>query len=285
MSLHKTRQFIRVNGVDLCYDLADYTDPWSEEEPEAILLHHGYCRNMSSFRNWVPLLGRSFRVLRFDARGCGDSEKPQGQDGYTIAQFAEDARVLIAELSIPRVHWIGESSGGIVGLVLALRHPELFHSITLCNTPLKRRAEVGAAFTLGEADQETAIRKFGVGEWCRRTIEFRLDMTKASEAMARWYACEMDKTPPRAAIAMHADIGRVDLLPHLPKLALPTLILASGHSKVAQEEQMRQMREILPSAELVVFSEYGHGLNVLAPDECAAEVRRFIGNIGKPANT
>ena len=126
-------------------------------------------------------------------------------------------------------------------------------------------------------DQETAIRKLGVGEWCRRTIEYRLDMDNASPAMARWYADEMDKTPPRVAIAMHADIGRVDLLPQLPKLSLPILILASGRSKVAQEEQMRQMREILPSAELVVFSKYGHGLNVLAPDACAAEVLRFIG--------
>ena len=45
---------IRVGDIDIEYAVSDYTDPWRDDEPETILFHHGYCRNMEFWRNWVP---------------------------------------------------------------------------------------------------------------------------------------------------------------------------------------------------------------------------------------
>ena len=47
-------QKVRVGDIDIEFDVADYTDPWDESEPETILFHHGFCRNMDFWRGWVP---------------------------------------------------------------------------------------------------------------------------------------------------------------------------------------------------------------------------------------
>lgn len=276
MMPRQVRQFIRVNGIDLHYDLADYTDPWAEGEAEVFLLHHGYCRTMAFFQNWVPLLGRNYRVLRLDARGCGDSGKPETTETITLAQFAADAVALAEALGIARFHWVGESAGGIVGLLAARKYPDRLASLTLCNTPFKRSADVAPDHRMGEDSAAAAIAKHGVGGWCRATIGLRLDPERASPAMMEWCAAEMDKTPVRVAIAFNQDIGRADFWPHLPDVTVPTLILASGRSVVAQAEEMRRMQERMPSARLVLFPDYGHGLNLIAPERCVEEIRRFL---------
>src|SRR3954467_13128335 len=95
--------------------------PW-ESEPETVLLYHGYARNMLFWQPLVPLLAGRYRVLRFDARGCGETTKTPPGSKYVLAQFVDDAIALMDALRIDRAHWVGESSGGIVGMVAALTH-------------------------------------------------------------------------------------------------------------------------------------------------------------------
>ena len=58
-----SKQFIQVGDINMHYELADYTEPWSEAKPETFLLHSGYCRNMEFWRKWVPLLGLNYCAL------------------------------------------------------------------------------------------------------------------------------------------------------------------------------------------------------------------------------
>lgn len=268
-------RFISIGeNFDLHCDLVDYTQPWSTKQPETFLLHHGAWRNMEFFRTWVPLLGDSFRVLRIDARGSGDSSKPD--DGYTVQQFADDAASVVQALGISKVHWVGESSGGMVGLRFALSHPDRLASLTLCNTPLKRRKEIGIAYTLGEKSQEDAIRKFGVREFCRRTMPFRIDKSRTSPEMAEWILQEMEKTPAHVAIGLHTDIGKQDFGDSLRAIEAPTLMLVSSASDIAGESQVEQMSTLMPQAKIVSFPGIGHGLNLLEPRWCVDQIRSFL---------
>ena len=140
-------QNIRVGDIDIRYELIDYTPPWRVTPPETILLFHGYARNMMFWQPFVSLLAGQYRVLRFDARGCGDTTKTPPGDRYSITQFVEDSIGLIDALGIDRVHWVGESSGGIVGLTAALNHPERLRTIPLGKwiAQLRSRSMVWAA--------------------------------------------------------------------------------------------------------------------------------------------
>ncbi len=269
--------FVQVGDLQIRYELADYTEPWRQEPSETFLLYHGYARNLSFWSAWVPLLGRDYRVLRFDARGCGETTKPPVGAAFTLDHLVGDAIGLMDKLGLDRVHWVGESSGGVVGVAAALRYPDRLASLTLCNTPFRRPAAVGQTYALGEADQATAIEKYGVGGWCRRTLSYRLDLSKAPPGMAEWYVDEMDRTPKHVAIEMHKLIGTVDFWPLLSQIQVPALILVGDKSAIARKEEMERVHEQMPGARVVVFDGYGHGINLLAPERCVGEIRAFLG--------
>jgi 3-oxoadipate enol-lactonase len=266
----------RVGDLDIQYELVDYTTPWRTDPPETILLYHGYARNMLFWQPWVPLLAGEFRVLRLDARGCGGTTKPPPGSEYTFDQLAGDAIGLLDALGIERAHWVGESSGGIVGLATALAHPDRISTLTVCDTPFRRPDHITSTYTLGERDRAATFAKHGVGGWCRQTLSYRLDTTKASPELCEWYIAQMDRTPQHCAVAMERTIGKGDFWPLLPKVVVPTLILAGEKSPIAQEAQMQAMQRQMPQAKLVAFPGYGHAVNVLAPERCVAEVRGFI---------
>lgn len=274
MKSHK--QFARVGDLDIHYDLADYTDPWRTDERETFLLYPGYCRNIEFWRAWVPLLGRDYRVLRMDARGYGDTSKPAPGSPLTVEMLANDAMGLIDELGIERVHWVGESTGGYVGLVAALNHAHRIATLTVCNTDAKMGGETISTYALGEANQGAAIRKYGVAEWCRRTLEHRMDLDSAPAGLDTFVPREMAKTPDHVAVAMFELFSTGDLMPRLGEIKAPTLLIAGGKCSGRRKRHMAEMADKLKRAKIALIDGYDHGIHFLAPDAVVAEVRMFL---------
>ena len=274
--MSKQYKSIRVGDIDINYEIVDYTAPWRATPPETFLLYHGYCRNMMFWQQWVPLLATEYRVLRFDARGCGETSKPPAGSRMSFEQLAGDAIGLMDKLDIGRVHWVGESSGGIVGMTAALTYPGRLSTLTLCDTPFKRSAKIASTYVLGEANRAAAFDKYGVGGWCRQTLSYRIDTTKASPELCEWYIAEMDKTPKHVAVAMDHAVAEGDLWPRLPEISIPTLILSGAQSPIAKDDEAKAMQQRMPAAKRVAFEGFGHGVNLLAPDRCVSEVRRFL---------
>ena len=77
-------------------------------------------------------LGLGFRVIRYDQRGHGKSEAPNGS--YTLARLADDVVDLLNALKIDKTAFCGLSMGGMTGIHLAKRHPPRFSRLALCNT-------------------------------------------------------------------------------------------------------------------------------------------------------
>ena len=267
----------QVGGMTIEYDVADFTEPWRKTEPETILLHHGYLRNMEFWRGWIPPLLRDYRVLRFNSRGCCGTSAPPPGAPYTVEQLVGDALGLMDKLGIERVHWVGEYSGGIIGLVAALNHPDRLRSLTVCNTPIKVPEAVAQSYNVGEVDHATAIEKLGVGGWSRKTLGYRIDLAKASEEMQDWYVREQGKVPKHVAIAHHLMVCAGDLWSRLAEIKMPMLMIVGGQSPLAQKDQRERLLRDVPNAKVVVFEGYVHGISLLAPERCAAELTAFLG--------
>jgi 3-oxoadipate enol-lactonase len=146
----------------------------------------------------------------------------------------------------------------------------------LCDTPFKRSSQIASTYTLGEATRAAAFEKFGVGGWCRQTLPYRIDTTKASPALCEWYIAQMDKTPVHVANGMDKAVAQGDLWPRLPEIQTPTLILGGERSVIADASHRGAMRKRMPRAKVVAFEGYGHGINLLAPERCVAEVKSFV---------
>lgn len=117
------------DGVTLAY--LDTGAPRPDAEP--VLLIHGFASN--SIVNWVDtgwvadLAGWGYRVVAFDNRGHGRSEKLYRLEDYGAPLMAEDARRLLDHLGIPRAHVIGYSMGARIAAFLALAHQARVQSL------------------------------------------------------------------------------------------------------------------------------------------------------------
>jgi pimeloyl-ACP methyl ester carboxylesterase len=269
-------QKARINDIEIHYDLADYTDPWRASRAETFLLYPGYCRNLEFWHAWVPLLGRDYRVLRMDPRGYGHSGKPAVGHDIDLDQAVDDVLALMDRLAIERVHWVGESTGGKVGMALALREPRRIASISACNTTAKTAQQTVDTYALGEKDQAAAIEKYGVGEWCRRTLKYRVDVSKIPPQLGAWWALEMERVPRHVAVSAFRCFSKVDLWPRLPEIKAPTLLILGDNCPENRRKQLAEMSRILPDGKLVRLEGYDFGIHYLAPERCVQAVRQFV---------
>jgi pimeloyl-ACP methyl ester carboxylesterase len=244
----------------------DYLWPW--QSPTPVLMLHGFARNARFWNRWVPTLADTRRIYRPDLLGCGGSEPPQ--PGYHFTPEAVAAQVIGAldALGLEQVHWVGESSGGIVGLLLAAKFPERIASLVLCNTPIRISDEIKRIYALDRDNAGAAMRAYGVGEWCRRTLGYRLDTERAGPELCEWVIAEMDRTRPDIAAGYHDCFETVDTRPLLASVNAPVLLLSGDKSRIASEMQ-RSLVATLPRGRLELFEGYGHGVNLLQPERCA----------------
>ena len=250
----------------------DYLWPWEVSTP--VLMMHGFARNATFWNRWVPAIAESRRIYRPDLLGCGASDTPAAGYRYTPEKIEGAILAVFDALSLSRVHWVGESSGGIIGLLLASAHPERIASLVLCNTPTRISDEIRGIYALGEESTAAAIRAHGTGEWCRRTLAYRLDIEHASEALREWCITEMDKTRPDIAASLHECFEAIDVKPLLAEINTPVLLLSGDKSRIASEQQ-KILAETLPHGRLELFAGYGHGVNLLQPERCARTALDF----------
>jgi pimeloyl-ACP methyl ester carboxylesterase len=201
-------------GLSIHCAVDDYLWPW--EAPTPVLMMHGFARNATFWNRWVPAIAESRRVYRPDLLGCGASDVPA--PGYRCPPKEIEAQLLAVfeAMALSRVHWVGESSGGIIGLLLAAAHPKRIASLVLCNTPTRISDEIKGIYALDRESTGAAIRAYGVGEWCRRTLGYRLDIEHAPEPLREWCIAEMDRTRPDIAAALHECFEAIDVQPLLP---------------------------------------------------------------------
>jgi pimeloyl-ACP methyl ester carboxylesterase len=259
-------------GLSLHCAVDDYLWPWAVSTP--VLMMHGFARNATFWNRWVPAIAKSRRIYRPDLLGCGASDVPAAAYGFTQEKIEAQILAVLDSLSLSRVHWVGESSGGIIGLLLAAAHPERIASLVLCNTPTRISDEIRGIYSLGEESTAAAIRAHGTGEWCRQTLGYRLDVEHASEPLREWCIAEMDKTRPDIAAALHECFEGIDVKPLLPGIGIPVLLLSGDKSRIASEQQ-KILAATLPHGRLELFAGYGHGVNLLEPERCARAALDF----------
>jgi len=116
-------------GTSIHCAIDDYLWPWDDRTP--VLMMHGFARNALFWNRWVPASAETHRIYRPDLLGCGLSDQPRPEYHYTPDTIGAQIVGVLDALSLSRVHWIGESSGGLIGLLLApsrlpsfSQHPE-----------------------------------------------------------------------------------------------------------------------------------------------------------------
>src|SRR5215469_13644349 len=143
-----------------------------------------------------------------------------------------------------------------------------------CFSPRRIPDEIRGTYALDQQSTAAAIRAYGTGEWCRKTLGYRLDLDHASEQLREWCIAEMDKTRPDIAGALHECFEAIDTKPLLAAIRPPVLLLSGDKSRIASEQQ-KILAQGLPHGRVELFAGYGHGINLLQPERCARAALEF----------
>jgi pimeloyl-ACP methyl ester carboxylesterase len=111
----------QVNGVELWYEVTG--------EGEPVIQIHGAGFGHYNFAPATPALAERFRVIDYDMRGYGQSDRPLQQ--YDMEVWADDVAGLLDALDVPAAHVHGTSMGGMIAIVFAGKYPERTTSVVI----------------------------------------------------------------------------------------------------------------------------------------------------------
>ena len=264
---------VRTLDFDCAYADDWFGPPWTT--PEVVLVQHGFGRNGEYWRHWVPDLAGELRVLRRDMRAHGGSTAGAPDHEWTPDTLADDVVAFLDALGLERVHYVGESVGGITGVVLGARHPERFRTITLVQSPIRLGAVLQDAMRGPYPDWASALRELGPGGWVVRNMPADSPDPEVRARVA-WEREQWDRCDAAALVRLSEATRFVDVEDRLAAVAVPTLILAPACSPLTPLTDQLAMRTTIPDAEIEVFEGRGHTIYQDEPRRCTERIRRFV---------
>ncbi len=229
------------------------------------------------------------RVIFYDQLGCGRSPYPHDPDKWTVQLFVDEVDAVRDALGLDRIHLLGQSWGGMLGMEYALTQPTGVESLIICDSPSS------IPLWLEEANRLRALLPADVQETLlRHEREGTTDSVEYLEACDVFYdrhVCRVrpypdyvqrsvDQLMNQVYLTMNGPsefhcIGTIkdwDVTPRLGEIGLRTLIVSGAHDE-ATPLISRTVQEGIPGSEWVLFEDSSHMPHVEEPE-------RFLDVVG-----
>jgi 3-oxoadipate enol-lactonase len=237
-----------------------------------LLLLHPLGASMDVWAPQLPQLDPYFRVIRYDVRGHGKSELPEGPPSpRTMADYADDALAVLDAARAPRAHWVGLSLGGQTAMVAATAHAGRVRRLVLANTgPYLPPASnwddrIATALSKGMGPIAEAVP----GRWFTAALRER-----DPELVAK--TIEMVRgTQPRGYAEACGALRDADLRELLPAIVAPTLVIAGAQDMATPVEHAEAMNAAIPGSDLLVL-DAAHLSNVEQPEDFGRALVDFL---------
>ena len=199
-----------------------------------------------------------FRIISFDNRGAGRSDKPT--EPFTLEQMAEDAIAVLDAAGIETAHVVGASRGGVISQIDAVKHAHRVRSLTLVCTACRNhpwRQELLQSWA--KTAEEKGMIEVGkeAAQWVMSPRSFRR-LVPAFTWMGPLAALR-----PRHSFVSQIDAilnTREDLVDQLSTITAPTMVIVGNQDILTPRGDSEEIAERIPNAELVVISGAAHGL-------------------------
>jgi len=192
------------------------------------------------------------RVLVFDKRGTGLSDRLAADMVPTLEQRADDLRVVMDAAGVERATVLGSSEGGALAMMFAATYPDRVERLALHNTWVK--GDIADRF---DDIFEVVHKHWGKGVVYRTVAPAIASTATGREFLARY---ERGSATPRTARQFVELIGAIDIAAVLPSITVPTLVIHARDDPVVPLAQGQQLAEGIPGARLTVLPGADHYL-------------------------
>jgi 3-oxoadipate enol-lactonase len=239
--------------------------------PQTVVLLHELGGSLESFDDLAPLLGDGLRVLRYDLRGAGLSEKPRA--GFAFDDHVNDLGKLLAALEIDTpVHLIGVAAGAALAVSFALKHKRRVGALALC-APALHVDQDRVSYLAGRSE---LVMREGMRAVADETLDRSYPpIVRRDEAAYLTYRGRFLANDPVGYAHINMAFAGVNLLDRLPELDHPCLVLAGAHDRLRPQDKVEAIGRTIPGAEFAVIDS-GHLMAAQAPAEMARRLIDFL---------
>ncbi len=259
------------DGIRIHYDVVGRRDA------EPLLMIQGLGADSRGWMLQRLAFVRHHRIITFDNRGVGRSDKPLGP--YDLERMALDAIEVLDAAGVDSAHVMGASMGGVIAQILAVRHPERIRSLVLACTACRHQ---GWRRWLLEQWAEEA-RDQGMRVWAQHNLRWIVGPRSMRRFWPAFNALSgvFISAPAHAFVAQVRAILDIDegLRDEVPDHTPPTLVICGSQDILTPQSDSEELAELIPGAELVVVRGASHGFMVEAAPAFNRVVGEFLGRV------
>lgn len=264
---------VKTNEITLHYEIVGDGHP--------LLLITGVGYGGWFWHKVVPGLAEHFRVITFDNRGSGESDKPDGP--YTVPMMATDTIRLLDHLQIEGAYVMGHSLGGYIAQEMIVSRPKLVSKLVLASTNhggqnvIPITPEALEVLTNREGDPVELVKR-GIAIACAPGFAERQPET-VEELMAYRFTNPVPPPQYQAQVAAGAGMSFLDdtqVANRMASIHIPTLILFGEDDKVVPPGNAELMREKIANSSVQLIPEAGHIFPIEAPKETVKILIKFL---------
>ncbi len=217
-----------------------------------VVLLHGGLANSNYWGNQVPVLAQNYQVIVIDSRGHGRSTRSAAPYGYEL--MASDVLGVMDKLNIQKAAIVGWSDGAIIGLSLAMNHPD----------------RVSRLFAFAANSDPSGVKDVDKSPVFNAFIargEKEYQALSPTPNGYKQFVEEISAMWAKQPIWTKADLARIKL---------PTWIVDADHDEAIHRANTELMADTIPDAGLLLQPEVSHFSMLQAPDQFTADIIRFL---------
>jgi 3-oxoadipate enol-lactonase len=272
---------VKINDINIAYT--------ERGKGEAVVLIMGLGANKESWFMNMPALSKHYRVIAFDSRGVGATDR--SGEAYTMGRMAEDTVGLLDALNIERAHIVGVSLGSMIAQEVAIRFPQRVNKLILAATTPgmsdaankdmwdKKNAEMRKNTGLGEDFNERIMNdpgSFDVVKIMVRITAYAFNRLIFRIPMVLGACYYFNKIGPSGVLDQLRAVSTHNTIDRLDQIKSPTLVMAGTDDKIVPIEFSRIVAKYIPGAKFLEFERGSHSFFMERSKRFNREVIGFL---------
>jgi class 3 adenylate cyclase len=239
--------------------------------------------DLREYRSWVEELASFARVIQFDKRGMGLSDRVRIG---TLEERMDDVRAILDAAGSESAVLMGVSEGGPMSMLFAATYPERTHALILCGAEVKE--ETTADWPWGESTRENFERDMTIEKlvdgWGKGLgIGYFIPSRAEDEHFRDWFGrLQVQSASPHDALAVMRMAFEIDVRHVVPSIRTPTLILHRVDDRVCHVENARWLARHLEGSKYIELAGDTH-VPFVDGEDMMAEIREFLTGVREPS--
>jgi 3-oxoadipate enol-lactonase len=256
---------ININDISLNYQI--------DGKGPAVTFINGLTMDVNGWYFQVPAFSENYKVLRYDCRGQGQSDKPDTD--YSQEMHAEDLKDLLDKLEIQKTHIIGLSNGGMVAQHFTVKYPEKVGALVLVDTcshvntllELFLKAWIKATQVGGsELRYDVALPVLFAEDFVKRNLDSIIALREIS----------IKNNPPKPVVNLARSCLGHNIKDRISAITAPALIIVGEEDILIPPKYSRILHENIKGSQLVTLKNCGHVPPIEKPEEFNETVLGFL---------